>query len=52
MNKSYSKIRHIQESNRRLEETLLNEQNANLAGLKARVGTGIKNIFTKHIIKL
>ena len=47
MNRSYSKIRHIQESNRRLEETLLNEQNANLAGLKARVGTGIKNIFRK-----
>jgi chromosome segregation ATPase len=46
MNKSYSKIRHIQESNRRLEETLLNEQNANLAGLKARVGASLGNVFT------
>lgn len=26
MNRSYSKIRHVQESNRRLEERLLNEQ--------------------------
>jgi hypothetical protein len=37
----------MQESNQRLENNFLNEQNANLAGLKARVGTGIKNIFTK-----
>ena len=47
MSKSYSKIRHMQESNQRLENNYLNEQNANLAGLKARVGTGLKNIFTK-----
>ena len=47
MGKSYSKIRHIQESNQRLENNFLNEQNAALAGLKARVGTGVKNIFTK-----
>jgi hypothetical protein len=26
MNKSYSKIRHIQETNQRLEKTLINEQ--------------------------
>ena len=47
MGKSYSKISHIQESNQRLENNFLNEQNAALAGLKARVGTGVKNIFTK-----
>lgn len=47
MGKSYSKIRHMQESNQRLENNFLNEQNASLAGLKARVGTGVKNIFTK-----
>jgi len=47
MNRSYSKIRHIQESNQRLENDFLGEQNANLAGLKARVGTGLKNIFRK-----
>ena len=47
MSKSYSKIRHMQESNQRLENNFLNEQNAALAGLKARVGTGVKNIFTK-----
>lgn len=47
MKKSYSKLRHIQETNERLEKNYLNEQNANLAGLKARVGTGIKNIFRK-----
>jgi hypothetical protein len=37
----------MQESNQRLENNFLNEQNANFAGLKARVGTGVKNIFTK-----
>jgi ElaB/YqjD/DUF883 family membrane-anchored ribosome-binding protein len=47
MNRSYSKIRHIQESNRRLEETLLNEQNPALAGLAARVGSVIGNLFRK-----
>ena len=30
-----------------MENNFLNEQNAALAGLKARVGTGVKNIFTK-----
>ena len=47
MSRSYSKIRHMQESNQRLENNYLNEQNAALAGLRARVGTGVKNIFTK-----
>ena len=47
MNRSYSKIRHIQESNRRLEETLLNEQNPALAGLAARIGSVIGNLFRK-----
>lgn len=46
MKKSYSKIRHIQESNQRLENNFLNEQNANFAGLKARVGASLGNIFT------
>ena len=46
MSKSYSKIRHMQESNQRLENNFLNEQNANLAGLKARVGASLGNIFT------
>ena len=37
MNKSYSKIRHIQESNQRLENQFLNEQND--AGFDRRYGT-------------
>lgn len=45
MSKSYSKIRHMQESNQRLENNFLNEQNANIAGLKARVGASLGNIF-------
>ena len=32
MNRSYSKIRHIQESNQRLENRLLNEQNSKPGG--------------------
>jgi hypothetical protein len=32
MNKSYSKIRHIQESNQRLENRLLNEQTDSVGG--------------------
>jgi hypothetical protein len=34
MNKSYSKIRHIQESNQRLEKRLVNEQEDMNAGIK------------------
>jgi hypothetical protein len=52
MNRSYSKIRHIQESNRRLEETLLNEQNPALAGFGAKVKTGFNNLFAKKSEKL
>ena len=33
MNRSYSKIRHIQESNMKLENRLLNEQNSNPGGV-------------------
>jgi len=44
MSKSYSKIRHIQESNQRLENNYLSEQNANLAGLGARVNTTLTNV--------
>jgi hypothetical protein len=47
MKKSYSKIRHIQETNERLEKEFLNEQKANLAGLGARVGTAVGNVFRK-----
>jgi hypothetical protein len=36
MNRSYSKIRHIQESNQRLEKRLFNEQeNTNLEPIKS-----------------
>ena len=37
MNKSYSKIRHIQESNQRLENRLLNEQYNDEDELKSRM---------------
>jgi len=47
MNKSFSKIRHIQEINQRIENDYLNEQNANIAGLKARDGTAVGNVFRK-----
>jgi hypothetical protein len=37
MNRSYSKIRHIQESNQRLENRLLNEQYNDEVELKSRM---------------
>ncbi len=47
MRRSISKLRHIQETNQKIENNFLNEQNVGLAGAKAAVGTSIKNIFTK-----
>jgi len=47
MNRSFSKIRHIQEINQRLENKFLHEQNPALAGLAARVGSVIGNLFRK-----
>jgi hypothetical protein len=52
MRKSYSKIRHIQEANLKLEQNLLNEQNPALAGFGAKVKTGFNNLFAKKSEKL
>ena len=52
MNRSYSKIRHIQEANLKLEQNLLNEQNPKLAGLGASISTGFNNIFAKKSERL
>jgi hypothetical protein len=59
MNRSYSKIRHIQESNNRLENRLLNEQSAtqqntkpeqNIKTITNKVATeGIKNVLPEMI---
>jgi hypothetical protein len=50
MNRSYSKIRHIQESNLRLEKRMLSEDNDNLF-LRRRMLT-IKELIDKHINKV
>lgn len=50
MNRSYSKIRHIQEANERLEKRMLTEDNDNLF-LKRRLFT-IKELIDKHIKKV
>ena len=50
MNRSYSKIRHIQESNIKLENRLLNEDNDNMF-LKRRLST-IKELIDKNIEKV
>ena len=38
MNRSYSKIRHIQESNQKLENRLLNEEDEYTPKFKRRIG--------------
>ena len=50
MNRSYSKIRHIQESNIKLENRLLNEDNDNMF-LKRRLST-IEELIDKNIEKV
>jgi hypothetical protein len=50
MNRSYSKIRHIQEANERLEKRMLTEDNDNLF-LKRRLFT-IEELIDKHIKKV
>ena len=45
MNRSFNKIRHIQESNRRLEQRLVNELVK--PALLTRIGTTLGNIFKK-----
>ena len=50
MNRSYSKIRHIQESNLRLEKRMLSEDNDNLF-LRRRMLT-IKELIDKNIEKV
>ncbi len=50
MNRSYSKIRHIQESNQRLEKRMLNEQgplNKKLDPKKLEVVTRLRNEILK-----
>lgn len=50
MNRSYSKIRHIQEANSRLEKRMLNEDNDNLF-LKQKLST-IKKLIDKYVNKV
>jgi hypothetical protein len=50
MNRSYSKIRHIQEANERLEKRMLNEDNDNMF-LKRRLST-IEELIDKNIEKV
>ena len=50
MNRSYSKIRHIQETNERLEKRMLNEDNDNMF-LKRRLST-IEELIDKNIEKV
>ncbi len=50
MNRSYSKIRHIQEANIKLENRLLNEDDDNLF-LKRRLST-IEELIDKNIEKV
>jgi hypothetical protein len=50
MNRSYSKIRHIQESNIKLENRLLNEDDDNMF-LKRRLST-IEELIDKNIEKV
>lgn len=45
--RSVSKIRKIQQLNEQLEKRYLNEQNPMLAGLKAKLGSYIGNLFRK-----
>ena len=47
MNRSFSKIRHIQEANERLEKRMLNEDNDNMF-LKRRLST-IEELIDKNI---
>jgi hypothetical protein len=47
MNRSYSKIRHIQEANLKLEKRLINEDNDNLF-LRRRLST-IEELIDKYI---
>jgi hypothetical protein len=50
MNRSFSKIRHIQEANERLEKRMLNEDNDNMF-LKRRLST-IEELIDKNIEKV
>jgi hypothetical protein len=50
MNRSYSKIRHIQESNLRLEKRMLNEDN-DYSFLKQKLST-IKKLIDKYVNKV
>jgi hypothetical protein len=50
MNRSYSKIRHIQEANQKLEKRLINEDDDNLF-LKRRLST-IEELIDKNIEKV
>ena len=50
MNRSFSKIRHIQEANERLEKRLINEDDDNLF-LKRRLST-IEELIDKNIEKV
>jgi len=52
MNRSYSKIRHIQESNQRLESRLLNEQNSNPGGGDPPDGVSWYDNTVKEYLKL
>lgn len=45
--RSVSKIRKMQQLNEQLEKRYLNEQNPILAGLKAKLGSYIGNLFRK-----
>lgn len=45
--RSVSKIRRMQQLNEQLEKRYLNEQNPALAGLKAKLGSIIGNLFRK-----
>ena len=45
--RSVSKIRKMQQLNEQLEKRYLNEQNPALAGLKAKLGSIIGNLFRK-----
>ena len=47
MNRSFSKIRHIQEANQQLEKRLINEDNDDLF-LKRRLST-IEDLIDKNI---
>jgi hypothetical protein len=51
MNRSYSKIRHIQEANSRLEKRMLSEQEDDNLFLKRRLST-IEELIDKNIEKV